>query len=312
MKRYIFASVSILLFLFMLLFPGLVFQGAETGLLLWFQTVLPTLLPFFIVSNLLIRTDAALWLSRLTFPVLGRLFTVSLYGAFAMITGFFCGCPMGAKVTADLIREKRISLQEGKYLLSFCNNTSPGFIVSFLAFQCLHSPSLSMPSLALILGVPLLCSLCFRKFFQISSLNLDSPTQVSEKFNKTLPDSLIDSCIMDAINHITRIGGYIMLFSILFTLLSSIPQLPLLLRVLLIPSMEMTNGAIYLCSLNLSPLIRYVTVIFLTSFGGFSCVAQTASVIRGTDLKILPYIVEKLITAMVTSLVSCLYLIFIK
>lgn len=311
MKRYFSASVSILLFFLMLLFPELVFQGSSNGLLLWFRTVLPTLLPFFIASNFLLRTDAALWLSRLAFPVLGRFFHVSLYGSFAMITGFFCGCPMGAKVTADLLDKQRISLQEGKYLLSFCNNTSPGFIVSFLVFQCLQTPSLAVPSLMLILGVPLLCSLFFRKFLHISSPRFDSHMPASRNSGSSLPDSLIDTCIMDAIENITRIGGYIMLFSILFTLLSSLSWLPLLFQVLLIPSMEMTNGVIYLCSLDLSPVACYTAVMFLTSFGGLCCVAQTASVIRKTDLKIFPYIAEKLATAVVTSLISCLFFTFI-
>lgn len=34
---------------------------------------------------------------------------------------------MGAKVIADLVREKHISSEEGTYLLGFCNNVSPAF-----------------------------------------------------------------------------------------------------------------------------------------------------------------------------------------
>ena len=155
---------TLLFFLLLLLFPQTVFRGAENGLLLWFRTVLPTLLPFLIVSNFLIRTDAARVLARLLTPVLGRLFRVSPYGSFAMLTGFLCGYPMGGKVTADLLREGRISLSEASYLLSFCNNTSPGFIVSFLVWQCLKAPSLAAPTLLLLLGVPMFFSMVFRRF----------------------------------------------------------------------------------------------------------------------------------------------------
>ena len=118
MKRLLYTLSTLLFFLLLLLFPQTVFRGAENGLLLWFRTVLPTLLPFLIVSNFLIRTDAARVLARLLTPVLGRFFRVSPYGSFAMLTGFLCGYPMGGKVTADLLREGRISLSEASYLRS--------------------------------------------------------------------------------------------------------------------------------------------------------------------------------------------------
>ena len=55
MRRYAFPFSVILLFFIMLSFPQEVFDGASEGLLLWFQIVLPTLLPFIIISNI-IRT----------------------------------------------------------------------------------------------------------------------------------------------------------------------------------------------------------------------------------------------------------------
>ena len=61
------------LFICMLLFPKNTFQGASSGLILWFNTVLPTLLPFIILSNLLIRTGAIDLIARVTSPVLCRL-----------------------------------------------------------------------------------------------------------------------------------------------------------------------------------------------------------------------------------------------
>ncbi|MDE7037471.1 MAG: transporter, partial [Lachnospiraceae bacterium] len=102
MKRYFFAICSILFFISMLAFPQSAFQGAKTGLLLWFNTVLPTLLPVIIISNLQVHSSAIDVAARIISPVLCRFFKVTPYGAFAILTGFLCGCPMGSKVTADL------------------------------------------------------------------------------------------------------------------------------------------------------------------------------------------------------------------
>ena len=50
--KHIFSTLcTIFLFILMLLFPQDAFKGASAGLLLWFHTVLPTLLPFIILSN---------------------------------------------------------------------------------------------------------------------------------------------------------------------------------------------------------------------------------------------------------------------
>ena len=42
---------------------------------------------------------------------------------------------MGAKVTADLVREQHISKEEGTYLLGFCNNVSPSFFINYICLK---------------------------------------------------------------------------------------------------------------------------------------------------------------------------------
>ena len=115
------AGIGVLIcFAFMLLFPKDVFNGASKGLLLWFHTVFPTLFPFLIITNLLMSTNCIRLIARLFGPLLNKIFRVSPNGSFAIIAGFLCGYPMGAKISADLTHTKQISPQEGAYLLSFC------------------------------------------------------------------------------------------------------------------------------------------------------------------------------------------------
>ena len=116
----------IMLFLIaMLLFPGASFQGAITGLLLWFHNVLPNLLPFIILSNLMVRLNISKKLSKLFYPVLGRIFKISCEGCYPIIIGFLSGIPMGAKTTAHLVSEHRISIKEGQFLIAMSNNAAP-------------------------------------------------------------------------------------------------------------------------------------------------------------------------------------------
>ena len=305
MKRYFTSLCVIALFVLMLLFPQPVFKGASSGLLLWYNVILPTLLPFMIVSNLLIGTRAIDAISKVFGPVMCRLFGVTRYGSFAIIAGFLCGYPMGGKVTADLVRKQYITWQEGQYLLSFTNNTSPMFIISYVVWQNLKDTSRTMPALLILILSPILCSFLFRIYYRPGARIHSSEYP---PLPKAAAASLMDSCIMNGFETITKVGGYIMLFSILIALLQKLPLDHFLFSLLLLPSLEMTNGIPLLCVSPLSADACFVLSLALTSFGGWCSVAQTRSMVQGARLPITPYIIEKLITTLVTSLLAYTYI----
>ncbi len=305
MKRYFTSLCVIALFVLMLLFPQPVFKGASSGLLLWFNVILPTLLPFMIISNLLIGTRAIDAISKVFGPVMCRLFGVTRYGSFAIIAGFLCGYPMGGKVTADLVRKQYITWQEGQYLLSFTNNTSPMFIISYVVWQNLKDTSRTMPALLILILSPILCSFLFRIYYRPGARIHSSGCP---PLPKAAAASLMDSCIMNGFETITKVGGYIMLFSILIALLQKLPLDHFLFSLLLLPSLEMTNGIPLLCASPLSADACFILSLALTSFGGWCSVAQTRSMVQGTRLPITPYIIEKLITTLVTSLLAYTYI----
>lgn len=307
MKRMLFVFSIIFLFCIMLLLPGPVFAGASGGLLLWFNTVLPTLLPFIIISNLMIHTNAITYIARFAGPVLHRTLGVSGYGSFAVLSGFLCGYPMGAKVTADLLKTNHISLAEGRYLLSFCNNTSPMFIISYVLWQNLKDKSLLVPSVVILFLSPLLCSFFFRRFYcPKGSFHSDGFHRSGR--NVTFRFEILDSCMMDSFEAIVKVGGYIMIFSILIELLKLLPVQPPLLEQLFLPMLEVTNGVPMIVKSCGIPGIRWILVLAVTSFGGLCAAAQTNCMIQGTGLSIGPYIIEKLITMVVTSLLAFIFL----
>lgn len=300
MKRYSFSFFMILLFFMMLFFPQEVFQGASSGLLLWFQIVLPTLLPFIILSGLLIHTNSISVIARLLSPVLKKCFRVSKNGSFAVLSGFLCGYPVGAKVTADLILSERITKEEGKYLLSFCNNTSPMFIISYIVRQNLGSRELAFPSIMILFTSPILCSFLFRRFYRDTLTPQLAPASPEIHFEF----DLFDKCIMDSFETITKIGGYIILFSVFISLAQIIPSGNPFLHQVLLPLLEITNGIPMILKASPSFTQAYILVMALTSFGGLCSIAQTKSMIQHSGLSILPYIAEKLVTASVTSLLA--------
>ena len=306
LKRYFFVIFTIFLFVIMLLFPGDVFQGARNGLLLWFETVLPTLLPFLIIVNIMLRTSLIRHISRLVYPVLGPLFSVSPGGCFAVLTGFLCGYPMGAKVTADLVRDRRISSREGAYLLSFCNNTSPGFMAGFVVCQTIGDPSLVFGSMIIFLLVPVVLSFAFCRIY-LKKETHPAPT-VFHGDNGRFSMDVLDLSIMDSFETITKIGGYIIVFSVFLELACKLPFAGTLPGRLLLSFLEITNGVVMLETLPLPFSLRYACIMGLCAFGGFCAGAQTNGMLNGSGLKITPYIAEKLAAGAAASLMAYLYI----
>ena len=309
MKNHFFQFFLILCFFVMLLFPSEVFEGAKSGLLLWFLTVLPTLFPFLLISRLLLDSCACSLLNKLLAPVISRLFGISAQGSFAFIVGFLCGYPMGAKITADLFHARQISKAEASYLLSFCNNTSPAFLIHYIVLGYFQNPRLIFPSVLILYGTPILLTFFFRIKKHFASSNITSPFTISK-----IPSCSLDFCLMDSSEAIVKIGGYIILFSVILNLLQKLPLSHPFYQLFLLPSLELTNGCALLNktitaqTIPLSFPIYYSLCMGHTAFGGWCALFQTGSMINGSGLSLNSYARKKLVTALVTSLFAYLYI----
>jgi sporulation integral membrane protein YlbJ len=283
--------------------PAKTFEGALDGLLLWFHTVLPTLYPFMILSSLLIQTDAFTYISSVCSPLFCRLFHISPASSFAILGGFLCGYPMGANITCQLIENDKINKEEGAYLLSFCNNTSPMFIINYVLIQMLRTDQLLIPGMVIAFMSPIICSqlfyyFCYKNRFKITDSHVAISTGCSNNFFNILNQSIIKSS-----ETIIQIGGYMMIFSVLIHLFSSDQNL------LFLSSLEISNGIELISSTHYSKSIKWILSLALVSFGGFCSLAQTKSIIQNSSLPIMKYAKEKLITAFVTSLLAIIYLL---
>ena len=307
MKQLLSGLPVLVLFLAMLFSPKAVFEGAESGLLLWFQVVFPTLFPFMLVSGLMLSGGGLVVISRISGRLFSTLIATSPNGSFAVIAGFLCGYPMGAKVSADLVRSGRISRDEGAYLLSFCNNTSPIFIMNFIVWKTFDREELMIPTLLILIGVPAFLSLFFRRFYLKGRKKFPDLSDKKKNNVKLLNFEMLDSCLADSFESIVKVGLYIIFFSILIALPGKLSAgHPLLAGIL--PALEMTNGILMIHKAAPDLTVSYPLILGLTSFGGFCSAAQTKCMLKAASLPILPYIIQKLTAAAAASLLGIVYM----
>lgn len=307
MRQLLSGLPVVVLFLAMLFSPKAVFDGAKSGLLLWFQIVFPTLFPFMLVSGLMLSGGGLTVISKISGRLFSALFSTSPNGSFAVTAGFLCGYPMGAKVSADLVRSGKITQDEGAYLLSFCNNTSPIFIMNFIVWKTFDREELMIPTLLILIGVPVFLSLVFRRFYLKGRKKFPDLSEEKKDNTKRLDFEMFDSCLADSFESIVKVGLYIIFFSILISLPGKLSTAhPVLAGVL--PMLEMTNGILMIDHAVSDLSVSYPLILGLTSFGGFCSAAQTQCMLKGTSLPLLPYIIQKLTAAAAASLLGIMYI----
>jgi sporulation integral membrane protein YlbJ len=302
MKKWFWILWILLILGFLLLAPDVSLQASRFGLSLWFDTLVPTLLPFLVFSGFLIHSGLVRSLSSLFSPLFGRLYSISPEGSYALFTGFLCGYPVGAKVLGDLSRNRRIHPAEAQYLLGFCNNVSPSFVITFLVTEQLKMPSLAGTVLLILYGLPLLYGLFTKKAYLRRKKELPFE-QIKKTSRIQINFELLDACIYDAVHTLLKLGGYVILFSILAELLNTLSFLPEPLLAAGTAVLEITNGIPRVLSvMDMKNALKILLP--ATAFGGVCALSQTFSVLKGSDLSLVSYLRAKLLLALMTFLAS--------
>lgn len=307
--RSVLLKSGLLLFLCCLLcFPTTALAGAKDGLLLWFHQVMPSLLPFLILSSLFLSTGLSDRIAKRLSPLLSPVFRCSPSGCYAVVIGLLSGLPIGAKTIGELTRSGRITKKEGTYLLPLCNNPSPLFLLGFISVSVLHKPELRYPLLLIVILASFIAAMLMRP--SVTDISLKSPaseqvTAPSAPFSFSFV--LLDSAIEQAFLVLTKIGGYLVLFSVLAKLLSILP-LPALFLSCTGALLEITTGSNALSVLSLPETVRISLITGFVTFGGLSAAAQTKSVLTGTSFPLTHYLLTKMVAGLLAGLFMWLYL----
>ena len=166
-------------------------------------------------------------------------------------------------------------------------------------------------------GLPLLYGIILRHTIYKHKLPLflstETPVQSASQLDLQRTSLLycIDDAIISGMKSITSLGGYM----ILFNLINLIPHVLVLQFPFLFPMkrnillagfnglLEITDG-IY----RLGTSVLFFVLVLLP-FGGLSCIAQTYSMIRHTDLSITSYLLHKIILTLITAIYDFFFLL---
>jgi len=101
------------------------FEGRSGRHDLFLNVVFPSLLPFFILSEIMLGLGVVHFIGVLFEPLMRPLFNVPGEGAFVLSMGLAAGYPMDAVITARFRRQDMCTRTEGERMLAFSNTADP-------------------------------------------------------------------------------------------------------------------------------------------------------------------------------------------
>lgn len=287
-KRIVLLLCCIIFILLLLLFPNIAIDGSTRGLTLWFQILVPTLLPFFILSALL------------------RCLVQKPSGTFLfLIIGLFSGYPVGAKIVGSEYLQGNLTKRQTYFFLNLCNQASPVFLLVFVGVQTLHLTT-GRYLFFFIIHLSALVGSCLLTF--LIRKKQDSTTTGTPSSCKKLPlAERFDQILLESMITIVKIGCYVILFSILASFVNNIFSSYPLAGILVSGFFEITTGMLQLEGASLPAIEKIVLASMLISFGGLSALAQTKSVLPETGLSIKIYFLYKITSAFSACILSLLF-----
>lgn len=329
---FIIPTLVCLFNVFLIAYPQEVLSAAREGLGLWFNNVLPSLLPFIIATNILTGMGFVRFLGTLLSPVMVPLFHAPGAGGFALITGLTSGYPMGAKVVAQLRTDKQLTQEEAQRLIGFCNNAGPLFIIGVAGTGLFGSTAAGYCLWLSHVTAALATGLLFR-FYRYNrrgraSVRTALPGavlmqalndyQIYRRENDCAFGRVLGDSVKNAMESVTIIGGFIIFFCVMVRVLAAtgltgtmraifisggFSETAALFDGMIAGLLEVTNGVKWLAPSaagNISHA-RLIMAAAIISFGGFSIHAQTMHFIRHTDIKMGGYLLAKVLHAVLAA-----------
>lgn len=283
-KNIILLLFFIILFVYFLYQPSEFFAASKDGIFLWATQIVPTLLPFSIISQIMI-----------TMPSFQK-----MYPIFTSFCGFLFGMPIGAKLAGTGYQSHLLSKNTAQKIINYSNNLSPSFILIYIFTNKIPTTFSSIQILSILYLTPaLLLTIYFIKnqhscFVEIEHTNIHTIS--------------IEEATTKSITQLIKMCSYILFFSIAIRGIINFLPAQSILTCFIISLLEITNGIELWSKINVLCSYDYLLIFLNISFNGICCMAQTISILKECHLSVNSYIKTKVLLTILSGLQAALLL----
>ncbi|WP_433615801.1 nucleoside recognition domain-containing protein [Paenibacillus cellulositrophicus] len=293
--------------------PAPAFQASLQGLNLWWKIVFPGLLPFLVLSEILIAYGWVSALGAFLEPLMKKLFRLPGTGGWVMAMGLTTGFPGGAQAVQQLHAQGSLQAEEAGKLAALSHFCNPVMILVVVATGLMHDPALGYGLIAVHWIAGILAYLTVHRRIRpkgaapasdkplqqrlegkpapLPARVLQAAEEARAKDGRSFGRLLGDS-VTHAVQMLMMIGGYIIIFSVVIQIAGRVTtaRLP-------IPDYALSSlFEVHLGARDISAAafasggLQWSVLSALLGFSGISALLQSMSLIRKTGAPLMPMV----------------------
>ncbi len=274
------------------------------------KTILPALLPFLILNQLIIKLGIidlfSYFLQFISYP----LFKISGKGASIIIIGILNGFPSSAIFTSLLLKEKQIEKEEAQRLVNSIFFPSLSFIFVIIATY-LNSKLLTLLAISIYLSGFIILYISSFKVKNESNYITFKQTKINikNKLKEFVLIKEIKNSISYSFNTLMNILGILILFSIPCNIISNLIKSDYSYFFQGLLEFSMPTIALLNSTISLKNIVLLICI--LLSFSGLSSILQASLFINEVNLNTKKFITNRIMNCLLSFSILYLFLFFL-
>ncbi|WP_055108509.1 nucleoside recognition domain-containing protein [Paenibacillus ihumii] len=314
---------AVLLVVCIIYAPSQAFEASSQGLALWWRIVFPALLPFLVLSQILVATGFAHGFGTLLEPVTRRILGLPGTLGWVLPLGMTAGFPAAAEAAAALYKQGKITAHEAEKLASFSHYCSPVLIVIVIGTAFMRQPELGLILLWIHWAAGLAAAATMQWVFFGNKRKPQEPAPASGRTGSPPAASrwklalsqmeearredgrnfgkLLGDAVGSAVQTLMSTGGYMLIFAVIIHIASSLlaPVIsPALTAVPVSALLEVHLGAHAAAKLSLAPPLSAALIGALLGWSGLSAYWQARAALKPTGIRGTAFLMNRMIHGM--------------
>ena len=284
----------------------LVFNTISYSLNIWTTSIIPSLFPLFILSDILINYNITNYIPKAIKKIFTKLFNVSDNIITIFFLSILSGFPSSARNLRMMYDKNIITEKEASHALIFTHFSNPLFILGTISVFFLKNNTL---------GIIILISHYIPNIILgIMARKLNNPTNKIYKIenNNIIFFFFMINAIKKSIDTLLTILGTLSCFLVISSIIINRINLDIYTGGILKGILEITMGINSIASLNIPNIYKTIIISIFLSFGGLSIHMQILSFLIDTNISYKEFFIARIYHSILSGILSyILYIIII-
>ena len=290
--KYLFLSFILIVFIFNI---NIVIESTKYSSILFFNKIFITIVPFIILSDILIYFDYHIFLKNTIGKFLSKLFNIDPSTSIIFILSILTCSPNNAIFTKDMLNNDEIDINTANKIMCFTYFQSIPFVIGTIGVELFKSFKIGLFLYFIMLINNIMIGLFLRR--EKSNYVLKNNVKNKSSFFEVLKNS-----IMKSINTSLIILGNLIVFTIIVNLITKYISIKPYILSILTGLLELTSGIISVSKLNIPFNIKFALTSLILNFSSLSILFQSFSILSDYKINIKKTLTIKLIFSIISFL----------